>query len=211
MIDLYTWGTPNGRKISIMLEEIELEYNVIPINITKNEQFSEKFSLISPNNKIPVITDNDEGVSIMESGAILSYLSKKSGKLIPVDKEEEIKNDQWLMFQMASLGPMCGQAHHYLKFNVGKAPYTEKRLREEVLRLYKVMDNRLKHSQYFSGPNFRTADIAIWPWVSRFEWHQADLNKFVHVSRWYKEVSLRSSVKKGYDVPENGQSIPMPL
>ena len=172
MIDLYTWSTPNGRKISIMLEECKLKYNLKPINIIKNEQFDSNFLDISPNNKIPAIVDHDNGVSMMESGAILMYLSEKTGAFLPESNEERWKRDEWLMFQMASLGPMLGQVHHFVKFNSGKSIYAEERYTGEAIRIYKVLEKRLNNSEYVAGKSYGIADISIWPWISRFEWQK---------------------------------------
>ena len=208
MIDLYTWATPNGRKISIMLEELDLEYKVIPINIIKNEQFSDNFLKISPNNKIPAIIDHDSDTTLMESGAILLYLADKYKKLLPNNIVGRNKCIEWLFFQAASQGPMLGQAHHFLKFNKGKSEYAENRYKKEAERLYEVMDKRLSVSDYLGGNEYSIADISSWPWVARFDWHQIEITKFQHVSRWYKQISQRSAVLKGYDIPEIGAKIP---
>ena len=210
MIDLYTWSTPNGRKVSIMLEECNLEYEVKPINITKDEQFDSKFLKISPNNKIPAILDHDNGITMMESGSILMYLSEKTGKFLPKNNEERWKRDEWLMFQMASVGPMLGQVHHFIKFNAGKSLYAEERYLNEALRIYGVLENKLNQNEYIAGNDYGIADIAIWPWVSRFEWQKIDLKKFPKILEWYKKIALREAVIKGYDVPSNGAEIPIP-
>ena len=194
MIDLYTWSTPNGRKISIMLEECNLQYSVKPINITKDEQFDKEFIKLSPNNKIPAIYDHETKISMMESGAILIYLSEKTKMFLPKSREETCIRDEWLMFQMASLGPMLGQVHHFTKFNKGKAPYAEERYYKEALRLYGVLDKRLEVSRYIAGDDYGITDIASWPWISRFEWQNIDLNKFSSVLRWYKEVASRDGL-----------------
>jgi len=210
MIDLYTWSTPNGRKISIMLEECTLQYSVKPINITKDEQFDKEFIKLSPNNKIPAIYDHETKISMMESGAILIYLSEKTKMFLPKSREETCIRDEWLMFQMASLGPMLGQVHHFTKFNKGKAPYAEERYYKEALRLYGILDKRLEVHRYIAGDDYGITDIASWPWISRFEWQNINLNKFPSVLRWYKEVSSRDGVIKGYDVPSTGVEIPIP-
>ena len=210
MIDLYTWSTPNGRKISIMLEECKLKYNLKPINIIKNEQFDSNFLDISPNNKIPAIVDHDNGVSMMESGAILMYLSEKTGVFLPESNEERWKRDEWLMFQMASLGPMLGQVHHFVKFNSGKSIYAEERYTGEAIRIYKVLEKRLNNSEYVAGKSYGIADISIWPWISRFEWQKIDLKKFPKILEWYKKIANREAVIKGYDVPKTGADIPLP-
>lgn len=210
MIDLYTWSTPNGRKISIMLEECKLEYNLKPINITKDEQFNANFLEISPNNKIPAIVDHDNGVSMMESGAILMYLSEKTKTFLPNSNEERWRRDEWLMFQMASLGPMLGQVHHFVKFNAGKSIYAEERYSGEALRIYGVLEKRLNNSEYVAGNSYGIADISIWPWVSRFEWQKIDLKKFPKILEWYKKIASREAVIRGYDVPSTGAEIPIP-
>ena len=210
MIDFYTWSTPNGRKVSIMLEECKLDYNLIPINIIKDEQFEEKFLSISPNNKIPAIYDHETNISMMESGSILLYLSEKTGVFLPKENSDRWKRDEWLMFQMASLGPMLGQVHHFIKFNAGKSTYAEERYYNEALRIYGVLDKRLGESQFVAGSDYGIVDISIWPWISRYEWQNIDLNKFSNILRWYKEIASREAVIKGYDVPSMGAEIPIP-
>ena len=210
MIDFYTWSTPNGRKVSIMLEECKLDYNLIPINIIKDEQFEEKFLNISPNNKIPAIYDHETNISMMESGSILLYLSEKTGVFFPKNDSDRWKRDEWLMFQMASLGPMLGQVHHFIKFNAGKSAYAEERYYNEAMRIYGVLDKRLGESQFVAGKDYGIVDISIWPWISRYEWQNIDLNKFSNILRWYKEIASREAVIKGYDVPSMGAEIPIP-
>ena len=210
MIDFYSWSTPNGRKISIMLEETKLDYKLIPINIIKDEQFDKNFLEISPNNKIPAIYDYDTKISMMESGSILMYLSEKTGIFMPNDDKSRWKRDEWLMFQMASLGPMLGQVHHFVKFNSGKSTYAEERYSAEALRIYGVLNTRLGISQYVAGNDYGIADISIWPWIARFEWQNIDLNKFPNILRWYKEIASRDAVHKGYDMPSMGAAIPIP-
>ena len=208
MIDLYTWSTPNGRKASIMLEECGLDYQVHPIDITKDQQLAPDFLKISPNNKIPAIVDRDNGWSVFESGAILIYLAEKTGKLLPQDPKQRIQTLEWLMFQMGGVGPMLGQAHHFLKFNVGKAPYAEQRYGAEAKRFYGVMDRRLGESQYLATDDFTIADIATWPWISRYEWQGVSLDDYPNVRRWYDAVKARPGVQRGYDVPKMGHTIP---
>jgi len=210
MIDFYSWSTPNGRKISIMLEETKLDYKLIPINIIKDEQFDKNFLEISPNNKIPAIYDYDTKISMMESGSILMYLSEKTGIFMPNDDKSRWKRDEWLMFQMASLGPMLGQVHHFVKFNSGKSTYAEERYSAEALRIYGVLNTRLGISQYVAGNDYGIADISIWPWIARFEWQNIDLNKFPNILRWYQEIASRDAVLKGYDMPSMGAAIPIP-
>jgi len=210
MIDLYTWQTPNGRKLSIMLEEIGLDYKVFPINISKDEQFQPHFLEFSPNNRIPAIVDKDNNnFSLFESGAILMYLAEKSGKLINKSNTDEYyRTIEWLMWQMGGVGPMFGQVHHFVKYNKGKSEYAEERYSKEARRLYGVMDKRLNKNQYISGKEYSIADISIWPWTARFDWQEIDLNDFPNVARWYKEMIDRPAVQKGWLVPQNDQVIP---
>lgn len=209
MIDLYTWTTPNGRKASIMLEEIGLPYTVHPIDISKDEQFAPDFLKIAPNNRIPAITDSDTGLSLMESGAILIYLADKTGKLLPKSGNDRYKVIEWLMWQMGGPGPMLGQVHHFVKYNPGKAPYAEERYLKEGKRLYKVLDTQLAGKDFICG-EYSIADIATWPWISRFEWQTIDLNEFPNVKRWYTAVANRPAVQRGYKVPKDVGEIPMP-
>jgi GST-like protein len=209
VIDLYTWTTPNGRKASIMLEEVGLPYKAIAINIGKDEQFAPEFLKISPNNKIPAIVDHDNGVAMMESGAILIYLAEKTGKLMPKDDKGRWRVLEWLMFQMASVGPNFGQVHHFVKYNQGKAPYAEQRFLAEAKRLYGVMNKRLGEVPYLAG-DYTIADIATWPWVSRFEWQTIDLNEYPNVKRWYLAIADRPAVQRGYHVPSKVGELPLP-
>jgi len=210
MIDLYTWQTPNGRKVSIMLEEIGLDYTVFPINISKDEQFQPHFLEMSPNNRIPAIVDKDNNnFSLFESGAILMYLAEKTGKLInKSNRDEYYRTIEWLMWQMGGVGPMFGQVHHFVKYNKGKSEYAEERYSKEARRLYGVMDKRLNKNQYISGKEYSIADISIWPWTARFDWQEIDLNDFPNVARWYKEMIDRPAVQTGWLVPQNDQVIP---
>ena len=210
MIDLYTWSTPNGRKVSIALEELELPYTVHAVNISKDEQFDPEFLKHSPNNKIPALHDQETELSLMESGAILVYLAEKTGKLLPTSGAARAKVLEWLMWQMGGLGPICGQGHHFLKYNPGKSAYAEQRFGAEIQRLYGVLDRQLAENAYLAGAQYSIADIASWPWVARFEWHQADLHSFPNVKRWYLELAKRPAVQRGYDVPASGQAIPLP-
>ena len=212
MIDLYTWQTPNGRNVSIMLEEIGIPYNVFSINIAKDEQFQPHFLKISPNNRIPAIIDKDNNdYSLFESGAILMYLAEKSGKLLNFsDKDEYYRTIEWLMWQMGGVGPMFGQVHHFVKYNKGKSEYSEQRYSKEAKRLYGVMDKKLEQNQYIAGKSYSIADISIWPWTARFDWQEIDLNEFPNVTRWYKEMADRPTVQKGWLVPQNDQVIPIP-
>lgn len=209
MIDLYTWGTPNGRKVSIALEEMGLDYTVHPINIGKDDQFSPEFLAISPNNKIPAIKDGEQ--TVFESGAVLMYLARKSGKFLAAEGSAEYwKTMEWLMWQMGGYGPMLGQAHHFLQFNPGLSEYAEKRYHGEAQRLSGVLDKQLAESRYLAGDELSIADFAIWPWTSRFDFQRLDLNDYSNVKRWYLELAKRPGFIKGYDQPSSGNSIPMP-
>ena len=196
MIDLYTWTTPNGRKASIALEEFGLPYTAHAVDIGKDEQFKPEFLKISPNNRIPAIVDRDNGVALMESGAILIYLADKTGKFLPKEGEKRYRVIEWLMWQMGGPGPMFGQVHHFVKYNKGKAPYAEERYVKETHRLYGVLDKRLAEEEYVAG-EYSIADMAIWPWISRFEWHTVDLNRYPNVARWYKAIAAREAVARG--------------
>ncbi len=209
MIDLYTWSTPNGRKVSIMLEEIGLDHEVHAIDITKDDQYAPEFLAISPNNKIPAIVDRDNGYAMMESGAIMIYLAEKTGQLMPSELLPRHDVMQWLMMQMGSVGPMLGQTHHFVRFNKGKAPYAEQRYAKENQRIYKVLDTRLADHEWLAG-DYSIADIATWPWISRFEWQEMDLDAYPALKRWYVAIAERPATQRGYDVPKKGFDIPMP-
>ena len=205
MIDLYYWPTPNGWKVSIMLEECGLAYNVHKINIgTNREQFAPEYLKINPNGKIPSIVDPDgpggKPIALMESGAILIYLADKTGKLFPQKYKYEVL--QWLMFQMGGVGPMFGQAHHFMRAKKDEVPYGSERYGNEAKRLYGVMDARLGASAYLSGPEYTIADIATYPWVARHEWHRVGLAAFPNVKRWYDAIGARPAVIKGMAVPQ---------
>lgn len=207
MIDFYTWTTPNGRKVSILLEELGIDYNVHAINIGKDEQHAPEFLKISPNNKIPAIVDHDTGVSLMESGAIMVYLAEKHGRFLPEGQAARAEVMQWLMWQMGGFGPMAGQAHHFLHFNPGKAAYAEERFGAEVKRLYGVLDKQLEGRDHICG-EYSIADMACWPWVSRYEWQQIDLADYPNVRAWYQRLRAREAVQKGYHVPKVMGEIP---
>ena len=207
MIDLYSSATPNGRKISIMLEELGVEYNPIFINLEQKEQFSEEFSKISPSNKIPVIVDKNNNQTIFESGAILLYLAKKYNKFLDDDNYWEIV--QWVFFQMAYVGPMLGQAHQYLFYNPGKSKFAEEKTKGYAKHIYEILNKKLSEQEYFSN-KYSIADIAIWPWIARFERHQVDLNNYPNVRRWYLQISKRPAVVKGYNVVGDFFDIPKP-
>lgn len=207
MIDLYTWTTPNGRKVSILLEELGVAYNVHAINIGQGDQKTPEFLKIGPNNKIPVIVDTDTGVSIMETGAIMIYLAEKHGKFLPTDPLKKIEVIEWLMWQMGGLGPMLGQAHHFLHFNPGKASYAEERFATEVKRLYGVLNTRLEGREFICD-EYSIADMACWPWISRYEWQGIDLADYPNVRSWYQRLLAREAVQKGYHVPKVMGEIP---
>ena len=205
-IDLYTFATPNGRKVSIALEERGLPYNVHPVHIGRDEQFAPDFLRISPNNKIPAIVDSENGRTMMESGAILLYLSDKTGQLAGDDPWVTM---EWLMLQMASVGPMLGQANHFLHFNSGKSEYAEARYADEARRLYSVLDRRLGEVDYLAG-SYSIADIATWPWIARWPWHRIYWDELPNLHRWYTEIAKRPAVVAGWDVPVATGDIPIP-
>lgn len=210
MIQLYTWGTPNGRKISIMLEEVALPYQVIPIDISKGDQFKQSFLAINPNNKIPAIVDDDNGQAFFESGVILLYLAEKSGKLLPNNTNDKWQVMQWLMWQMAGQGPMLGQAHHFLHFNPGISEYAEERYLQEAKRLYGVLEKQLEGQDFVAIDELTIADIAIWPWVSRYQFQKIDLHNFPNVLNWYLRLAKRPAFQAGYQVPDAKQQILTP-
>ena len=209
MIDLYTWSTPNGRKVSIMLEECGLPYAAHAVDISKDEQFKPDFLKIAPNNRIPAIVDRDNGLALFESGAILMYLAEKTGKFISKEPKAHWHTVQWLMWQMGGLGPMLGQVHFFVKNNAGKSQFAEERFSKEARRLYGVLDRRLAEAPFVAG-DYSIADMSIWPWISRYEWQQIDLNEFKHVKRWYVDIAKRPAVQRGYDIPIKQPGIPMP-
>lgn len=204
MIDLYTWSTPNGRKVSIMLEETGLDYRVKPVNIGQGEQFAPQFLKISPNNRIPAIVDHagpkGQAFALFESGAILLYLAYKSGKLLPGDPAQQFKVMQWLMFQMGGIGPMFGQAHHFLRAAPQPVPYAIERYTQEARRLYKVLDHQLEDQEFIAG-DYSIADIATYPWIARHEWHQVALADFPSVQRWFAGMGARPAVQQGMAKP----------
>ena len=206
MIELLTADTPNGKKISIMLEELELEYKVTKINIFKDEQFKPEFKKISPFSKIPVIIDHENETSVFESGAILIYLGEQSGRFY--DKKQRTNINQWLMGQVAYIGPMLGQHHQFHHYNSGKSEFGEKRYFQIARRIYKELDERLFQSNFLAGKDYTIADIATFPWIARHKWHDIGLKKYKNLARWYKEISERKPVQKGYDLLNNGDQIP---
>jgi GST-like protein len=206
MIELLTANTPNGKKISIMLEEIGLKYKLTKINIGKDEQFNKEFKKISPFSKIPVIIDHEKNISLFESGAILIYLGEKSGKFY--DKEKRTLINQWLMGQMAYIGPMLGQHHQFHHYNPGKSSFGEKRYFKISERIYRELDERLSQSNYLAYDKYTIADIATFPWIARHEWHDIGLKKFKNLTKWYEKISERKAVKKGYDLLNDGELLP---
>ena len=208
MIELLTANTPNGKKISIMLEEISYEYKVTKININKDEQFNSDFIKLSPFRKIPVIIDHKRDISLFESGAILIYLGEDSGKFY--DKKNRTVINQWLMGQMAYVGPMLGQHHQFHHYNPGKSKFGEKRYFKIAKKIYQELDERLSVSKYLSGNNYTISDIATFPWIARHDWHDIGLKKYKNLCKWYENISNRESVIKGYDLLNKGESIPKP-
>jgi GST-like protein len=204
MIQLYTWGTPNGKKASIMLEEIGMPYEVHPINIGQGDQFKSEYLAINPNNKIPSIIDPDgpggKPFTLFESGAILMYLAEKSGKLWPADLRQRYTVIQWLMFQMGGVGPMFGQANYFYRLEE-KIPFAIERFHKEALRLYGVLEKALGKNEFLSG-EYSIADIATYPWVWRHEMHHVRLEDFPSVKRWYDSISDRPAVKRGMEIPK---------
>ena len=208
MIELLTANTPNGKKISIMLEEIKFEYKVTKVNIQKDEQFDSKFRAISPFSKIPVIIDHDNKTSLFESGAILMYLGERSGKLYP-EKNKTLIN-QWLMGQMAYVGPMLGQHHQFHHYNPGKSQFGEERYFKISKRIYSELDERLSNHRFLSGDDYTIADIGTFPWIARHEWHDIGLKNFKNLTRWYVEISEREAVKKGFKFMNKDEVPPKP-
>ena len=205
MIELLTADTPNGKKISIMLEEIGYQYKLTKIDISNGEQFKPEFVKLSPFSKIPIIIDHDKNETIFESGAILIYLGEKSGKFY--DNENRLKINQWLMAQMGYVGPMIGQHHQFHHYNPGKSDFGEERYFKITKRIYQELDNRLKEYKFLAGEKYTIADIATWPWIARHEWHDIGLKNFKNLSRWYSEISTREAVIKGYQFM-NKESLP---
>ena len=205
MIDLYTWSTSNGRKASIMLEELGADYTVHPIHIGKGDQFTPEYLAINPNGKIPAIVDSDgpDGgpITVFESGAILIYLAEKYGRFLPAEPVARMEVIQWLMFQMGGIGPIFGQVHHFLRAAKEKVPYGIERYGTEARRLYGVLDRRLDGRDHLAGDGYSIADIATWPWVLRHEWQQVDLAEYPNVKRWFDTVGSRPAVQSGIQIP----------
>ena len=200
MIELYTAATPNGHKVSIMLEELGLPYEVRAIRLADNEQKEPWYTGLNPNGRIPTIVDRDNGdFTVFESGAILIYLAEKTGKFFPQKLRYPVL--QWLMFQMGGVGPMFGQAHHFMRAKKDEIPYGSERYGNEAKRLYGVMNGRLKDNEFLAGAEYSIADMATYPWVARHEWHRVDLTQFPSVKRWYDKIGARPAVQKGMAVP----------
>ena len=208
MIELLTANTPNGKKISIMLEEVKFKYKITKIDINRDEQFKPEFKKISPFSKIPVIIDHDTNESLFESGAILIYLAEKSGKFY--SKSQRTIINQWLMGQMGYVGPMLGQHHQFHHYNPGKSEFGEQRYFKISKRIYSELDERLSVSNFLAGKDYSIADIATFPWIARHDWHDLGLKKFKNLTRWYEEISKRDAVKKGFDILKKGEIIPKP-
>ena len=208
MIELFTADTPNGKKISIMLEEIKFDYKVTKVDLGKGEQFKPNFRKISPFSKIPVIIDHENEEKIFESGAILIYLAEKSKMFY--ENKDRLKINQWLMAQMGYVGPMIGQHHQFHHYNTGKSKFGEDRYFKITKSIYNDLDERLLHSKFLAGDNYSIADIATWPWIARHKWHDIGLKKFKNLTRWYLEISNREAVKKGYEFMKQGDKIPLP-
>ena len=210
MIELFYSPTPNGRKISIMLEEIEIKYKITKINLGKEEQFKPEFLKINPYCKIPAIIDHEKNLVLTESGAILIYLAKKSGQFLP--KKNETRIFEWLMFQVSNVGPNLGQLHHFSHFNPGKSSYSEERFYKAAVKIYTALNNQLKKNNYFAGTEYSIADISMFPWIARHDWHMPDRvdlrNNYKFLVSWYERIGSRSAVIKGYDCLNTGEKIP---
>ncbi len=208
MIELFAADTPNGKKISIMLEEINFEYKVTKVDLSKGDQFKPEFKSISPFSKIPTIIDHDNKKTVFESGAILIYLGEKSNKFY--DQNERLIINQWLMAQMGLIGPMIGQHHQFHHYNPGKSEFGEERYFKIAKTLYSDLDVRLAKSKFLAGEKYTIADIATWPWIARHEWHDIGLKNYKNLSRWYLEIAEREAVIKGYNFMKKGETIPKP-
>ena len=208
MIELYSANTPNGKKISIMLEEIGYEYKVINIDLNKGDQFKPEFKKISPFSKIPVIVDQDNNKNIFESGAILIYLAEQSGKFY--DTKDRLEINQWLMAQMGYVGPMLGQHHQFHHYNPGKSQFGEERYFKISKRIYEELDERLSQSRFLAGENYTIADIGTFPWIARHEWHDIGLKNYKNLTKWYVEISEREAVKKGFKFMNKDEVPPKP-
>ncbi|HZW74583.1 MAG TPA: glutathione binding-like protein [Caldimonas sp.] len=204
MIEVYSWATPNGHKVHVMLEECGLEYRAIPVNIGAGEQFAPEFLAISPNNKIPAIVDPDgpdgQPISLFESGAILLYLAAKTGRFLPTDLRARWRVLEWLMFQMGSVGPMLGQTHHFRLYAPEKLPYAIARYSNEAKRIYGVLDKRLDGREWVASDDYSIADIAIFPWLRSWQNQGIDWADFPHLKRWFDRVAARPAVQRGVEV-----------
>jgi GSH-dependent disulfide-bond oxidoreductase len=209
MYELYTWSTPNGRKVSIMLEELSARYDVHPVNIDAGEQFTPEFTKLSPNQKIPALVDTDNNLSIFESGAILMYLAEKHDRFFAASGEPRLRTIEWLMWQVSAVGPFLGRAHYFLRNNAGKAPFAEEWFAKEAQRIYRVLNSRLDGREFIVD-DYSIADIACFPWIARHSWHQVNLNDFPRVKDWYRRVAARPAVIKGYSQPDGRARIPVP-
>jgi len=208
VIELFAADTPNGKKITIMLEELNCNYKLSKIDLSKDEQFTADFKMISPFSKIPVIIDHDNKQSLFESGAILIYLGEKFNKFYELKDRTEI--NQWLMAQMGTIGPMIGQHHQFHHYNPGKSEFGEERYFKITKRIYGELDLRLASSNFLAGNNYTIADIATWPWFARHEWHDIGLKNYKNLTRWYTDIASRDAVIKGYDLLKNGSKVPRP-
>ena len=210
MIELFYASTPNGRKISIMLEETKIKYKITPINLNKDEQLKPEFLKINPYGKIPAIIDHEKNLVLIESGAILIYLAKKSNQFLP--EKNEIKIFEWLMFQISNVGPTLGQLHHFSHFNPGKSLYSEERFYKGAIKVYAALNNQLRKNKYIAGKEYSISDIALFPWIARHDWHMPDRidlrNSYEFLVNWYERVGSRSAVIKGYDCLKKGDKIP---
>lgn len=210
MIDLYTWTTPNGRKVTIMLEELGIPYTVHSVNIMKGEQREPDFLKIAPNAKIPAIVDQETGIQLMESGAILQYLAEKTGKFLPTDPKKRWATIEWVNWQMGGLGPMLGQVHHFCFYNKGESDYSEERFQKEGKRLYEVLNKQLADNDFVAGDEYTIADMAVYPWIARYDRQNINVADYENILRWYLNVTTRPAVQSGYNTPESDQKIPMP-
>jgi len=208
VIELFSSNTPNGKKISIMLEEIGYDYTLTKIDLNKDEQFKPDFKKLSPFNKIPVIIDHKKKQTIFESGAILIYLAEQSGMFY--DQKERLNINQWLMAQMGYIGPMLGQHHQFHHYNSGKSKFGEERYFKISKRIYEDLDERLLNSKFLSGDNYSIADIATFPWIARHQWHDIGLTNYKNLTRWYNEISIRDGVIKGFAFMDKNEFPPKP-
>jgi len=206
MIKLYSWSTPNGRKVSILLEELKLKYKIYPINLQKGEQFKKDYIKISPSKKIPAIIDTEHNKCIFETAAILLYLSKKYKKFFNHKKYWE--SYSWIMYQMSEIGPTLGQAHHFLHYNPGKSLYAEKRYKDKAYEIYSIIEKHLENKNYMID-EYSIVDILIWPWIARFKRHQINIDEYPNILSWYKSIAKRPAVQKGYNIVGNIEKIPL--